>query len=97
MLKPNGYDSYFEPKSEDAHDFVEQKAHELLANAFNPNNYQNMTQALIEGYTPDKVAFIEEMLDTHDFEKLGRAIWNQSHTYWEQKALDEANLEWSKQ
>ena len=45
MLKPNGYDSYFEPESEDAHDFVEQKAHELLANAFNPNNYQNMTQS----------------------------------------------------
>ena len=85
------HDAYYEPEDYDNRtDEIEHKTYELMKTAeFNSYDASNIAEALSE-LDRNSAESLQEILDTRNFEKIGRKIWAMTYEYLEQHAKTKA-------
>ena len=94
LLMLSKHDAYYEPEGYDNRsDEIEHRTYELMkTKEFNSYDASNIAEALSE-LDRNSAESLQEILDTRDFEKIGRKIWAMTYEYLEQHAKTKAENE----
>jgi hypothetical protein len=94
--KMNKYDAWLESpyrESEDREAQIDERITELLHGEMNPDNFDNFQEAICEECLYQHKDSIEEALRNNDKATLGLLVQSAVFTYWEKKAISEAENE----
>jgi len=93
-MSMNRADAYYEPEDfDDRWDEIEERAWQLMKTPqFDPYQAGNISEMMGE-LSVDMAKDLQAILDTHDFEQIGRKIWAMTYDYMEKYAKDQAEGE----
>lgn len=89
------HDAYYEPDDyDDRSDEIDERTYQLMKDGaeYDPNDASRVAEALGE-LDADKAAALQAMIDTKDYEKIGRKIMMLTFDYMEKFAKDAAENE----
>lgn len=92
----NKYDAWLESpyrQSGDREAQIDERITELLHGEMNPDNFDNFMEAIYEECLYKHQDSIEQALITNDKATLGLLIQSAVYTYWEEKAIAQADDE----
>lgn len=84
-----------EMSNEQAMNWIQERASELMKDQYSPYDLFNLTEAIDQADTETREK-LKEYMQQRDFEKFGRAMWAVAFDYMENFAISQAEMEYSR-